>query len=309
MTESDSRSRGDWLSTALRALIALTLPAAVAAALATPATAATTPPLDELLARVGERIAEFYERAQHMICIERSTVQPIDRGMSPQGFARIVESELRVEAAADDVDGAAAFVREVRKVNGRAPRDKDRDDRAGCTDPTPLSLEPLTLLLPAHRADYEFRFAGLGKDRNRAVFLIDFKSIDSRSSVELIEDPAGHADCFDWSGHVASRGRVWVDATSYDVVRMERGLRAMLDVRVPERIQRKHRLENSIVIEREDTTIRYRTVAFTAPDETLLLPESIESLIIARGGLQSTRRIQAYSDYRRFLGDARIIDE
>jgi len=285
------------------------LPAAVAAALATPATAATTPPLDELLARVGERIAEFYERAQHMICIERSTVQPIDRGMSPQGFARIVESELRVEAAADDVDGAAAFVREVRKVNGRAPRDKDRDDRAGCTDPTPLSLEPLTLLLPAHRADYEFRFAGLGKDRNRAVFLIDFKSIDSRSSVELIEDPAGHADCFDWSGHVASRGRVWVDATSYDVVRMERGLRAMLDVRVPERIQRKHRLENSIVIEREDTTIRYRTVAFTAPDETLLLPESIESLIIARGGLQSTRRIQAYSDYRRFLGDARIIDE
>jgi hypothetical protein len=244
-----------------------------------------------------------------MICIERSTVQPIDRGMSPQGFARIVESELRVEAAADDVDGAAAFVREVRKVNGRAPRDKDRDDRAGCTDPTPLSLEPLTLLLPAHRADYEFRFAGLGKDRNRAVFLIDFKSVDSRSSVELIEDPAGHADCFDWSGHVASRGRVWVDATGYDVVRMERGLRAMLDVRVPERIQRKHHLENSIVIEREDTTIRYRTVAFTAPDETLLLPESIESLIIARGGLQSTRRIQAYSDYRRFLGDARIIDE
>ena len=309
MTESDSRSSGDWLSTARRALIALTLPAAAAAALATPATAATTPPLDELLARVGKRIAEFYERAQHMICIERSTVQPIDRGMSPQGFARIVESELRVEAAADDVDGAAAFVREVRKVNGRAPRDKDRDDRAGCTDPTPLSLEPLTLLLPAHRADYEFRFAGLGKDRNRAVFLIDFKSVDSRSSVELIEDPAGHADCFDWSGHVASRGRVWVDATSYDVVRMERGLRAMLDVRVPERIQRKHRLENSIVIEREDTTIRYRTVAFTAPDETLLLPESIESLIIARGGLQSTRRIQAYSDYRRFLGDARIIDE
>jgi hypothetical protein len=309
VTQSESGSSGHCLSTARHALIALALPAALAAALATPVSAATTPSLDELLARVGERIAEFYERAQHMMCIERSTVQPIDRGMSPQGFARIVESELRVEAAADDVDGAAAFVREVRKVNGRAPRDKDHGDRAGCTDPTPLSLEPLTLLLPAHRADYEFRFAGFGKDRNRPVFLIDFKSVNSRSSVELIEDPAGHADCFDWSGYVASRGRVWVDATSYDVVRMERGLRAMLDVRVPERIQRKHHLENPIVIEREDTTIRYRTVAFTAPDEVLLLPESIESLIIARGGLQSTRRIQAYSDYRRFLGDARIIDE
>jgi hypothetical protein len=292
-----------------RALVALALPAALVASLALPVTAATsTPTIEELLARAGERIAEFYERAQHIICIETSTVQPIDRGFSSQGFARIVQSELHVEPADDDTTGAAAFVREVLKVNGRAPRDKDLKDRSGCTDPTPLSLEPLAFLLPAHRAEYEFRFAGVGKDRGRAVFLIDFKSVDARSNVELIEDPAGHTDCFDWSGHVASRGRVWVDTTSYDVVRMERGLRAMLDVKVPYRIQRKHNLESSVVIEREETTIRYRTVTFTDPDEALLLPESIESLIIARGGLQSTRRTQTYSDYRRFVGDARVVE-
>ena len=99
-----------------------------------------------------------------------------------------------------------------------------------------------------------------------------------------------------------------MDATSYDVVRIESGLRGMLDVKVPWRIQRKHSLENTVVIEREDTTIRYRTAAFTAPDEVLLLPESIESLNIALGGLQSTRRTQTFSDYRRFVGDARIIE-
>lgn len=288
--------------------MALVLPAALGAVLVRPVGAANTQTIDGLLARVGDRIAEFYQRAQHVMCIETSTVQPIDRSFSSQGFARIVESELHVEPADDDTNGAAAFVREVRKVNGRAPRDRDLKDRSGCTDPTPLSLEPLEFLLPAHRAEYEFRFAGVGKDRGRGVFLIDFKSVDARSSVELIEDPAGHADCFDWSGHVASRGRVWVDAASYDVVRMERGLRAMLDVKVPYRIQRKHNLENAVVIEREETTIRYRTVTFTDPDESLLLPESIESLIIARGGLQSTRRTQTYSDYRRFVGDARVVE-
>src|SRR5688572_24832711 len=51
--------------------------------------------VDELLMRVGERVAEFYKRATNVICIETSTVQPVDSGNSPRGFARTVESELR----------------------------------------------------------------------------------------------------------------------------------------------------------------------------------------------------------------------
>ena len=192
------------------ALTRLALPAALGVALATTAAGAQTPPaLDELLARVGNRIAEFYERAQHVICIETSTVQPIDRSYSSQGFARIVESELRVEAGGGDAAGEATILREVRKVNGRAPREKDKTDRGGCTDPNPLSTEPLAFLLAVHRQEYRFRSAGVGKDRNRPVFLIDFSSVERRSSAELIEDKAGHDDCFDWIGRVASRGRVW----------------------------------------------------------------------------------------------------
>jgi hypothetical protein len=290
------------------AQVALALPAALAMVVASPAARAQAPPgIDELLARVGSRIAEFYERAQHVIGIETSTVQPIDRYES-QGFARTVESELRVESAGGDAAGEATFVREVLKVNGRPPREKDKKDRAGCTDPNPLTAEPLAFLLPAHRQEYAFRSGGVGKDRNRSVFLIDFASVDRRSRAELIEDPAGHDDCFDWLGHVASRGRIWIDAKTFDVVRIDRGLPSMLDVRVPSRIQQRHHLENEVVIDREDTTIRYRTVTFSDPDEVLLLPESIETVILARGGLQSSRRTQLYSGYRRFVGDARVVE-
>jgi hypothetical protein len=63
-----------------------------------------------------------------------------------------------------------------------------------------------------------------------------------------------------------------------------------------------------VTIMREDTTIRYRTVSFSDPDETLLLPESIESVSIVSGGLQSTRRSQTYADYKRFVGDSRIVE-
>jgi hypothetical protein len=290
------------------ARIALVLLAALTGAFATPAGAQAPPTVDELLARVGERIAQFYKRAQHVIVIETSRVQPIDLSYSPQGFARLVESELRIEPDGGEVAGEARVVREVRKVNGRAPRDRDKTNRDGCTDPNPLSTEPLAFLLPAHRSEYQFKAAGLRKDRNRAAFRIDFASINRNSKLELIEDKLGHEDCFDWSGDIASRGRVWVDATTYDVLRVERGVGGPLDVRVPLRIQRRHNLDNRVVIMREDTTIRYRTVSFTDPDETLLLPESIESLSVLSGGLQSTRRSQIYSDYRRFVTDSRVLE-
>ena len=261
-----------------------------------------------MLALVGDRIAEFYKRAQKVICIETSRVQPIDLTFSSRGFARIVESELRVEADGGEVAGEATVMRQVRKVNGRVPREKDKNNRDGCTDPNPLSTEPLAFLLPAHRTEYEFKAAGFAKERNRPAFRIDFASVNRKSNAELIEDKLGHDDCFDWSGNIAARGRVWVDATTYDVLRVERGVGGPVDVRVPLRIQRRHNLDTRVVIMREDTTIRYRTVAFSDPDEVLLLPESIDTLSVVSGGLQSTRRSQTYSDYKRFVGDSRVVD-
>src|SRR5687767_2941068 len=285
------------------------LPCTLALALAamTAAGAQEQPDIDELLVRVGERIAQFYKRATNVICIETSTVQAVDLSYSPVGFTRTVESELHVEAHGGHALGEAVLVRRVLRVNGRAPREKDKKDRAGCTDPNPLSSEPLAFLLPAHRSEYRFRIAGLGKDRNRTALMIDFSSVERRSNPELIEDPGGHDDCFDWSGHIASRGRIWVDAGNYDVLRVERGLGGPVDVKVPALIQRRYHLESWVVIVREDVTIRYKPVAFSDPDEVLLLPESIDSFIVIRGGLASTRRKQTFADYKRFVTGGRVL--
>jgi hypothetical protein len=262
------------------------------------------PDVQDVLARVAERVTEFYNRAKNVICIERSTVQPVDFNYSVIGFPRTVESELRIEA---DTAGEATVVRTVRKVNGRVPRETDKKDRGGCTDPSPVASEPLAFLLPAQRSEYEFRMAGIGRDRDRAVLLIDFASVNRRSKSELIEAPSGHDDCFDWSGHIASRGRIWVDADNYDVLRVDRGLGGPVDVMVPVLIQRRHHLDNWVVLVREDWTIRYKPVAFSDPEEVLLLPESITSVIMLRGGLQSTRRSQTFSDYKRFVTAGKVL--
>ena len=98
-----------------------------------------------------------------------------------------------------------------------------------------------------------------------------------------------------------------MDAGTYDVLRVDRGLRGPVDVKVPVLIERRYRLDSRLVIVRDDVTIRYETVAFSDPDEVLLLPESIGSSTLIRGGLQSTRRYQTFSDYRRFVTGGKVI--
>jgi hypothetical protein len=61
------------------------------------------------------------------------------------------------------------------------------------------------------------------------------------------------------------------------------------------------------VIDRDDLTLHYEPVRFRDPDEVILLPSSIESLTILRSDLQSARRTDRYSDYRRFLTSGRVV--
>jgi hypothetical protein len=265
--------------------------------------------VDALLRQIGERVASYYRRAQSLVCLAHSTVQPISRNWSSEGLARTVESELRVES--DGSDGVrfpeARVIRDVLRINGRAPRERDKTDRSGCTDPSPLSPEPLAFLLPAGRESYQFTSVRVGKEGGGAALIIDYASTIRKSRPELIEDERGHDDCFDWTGPVATRGRLWVDANTYEVLRVERRISGPIDVRVPWTLQRRYLLPPWVMVERDDLTIRYKPVAFTEPDELILLPESIESLTIVRSGLQSVRRTERFTGYRRFLTGGRLV--
>lgn len=286
--------------------------AAASGVLAIEALAQAPPDVDTLMARVGERVAQYYKRAQNLVCTEKSTVQSIATDFSPIGFARVVESEMRVETdETDDSSGPAEarVLRDIRKVNGRVPRERDKKDRSSCTDPNPLSPEPLAFLLPANRGEYRFIAVGVGKGKDRNTVQIDFTEVNTTpGKLELAEDPRGRDGCFRWQGSLLIRGRIWIDATTFDVLRVEQRLAKQGDFTVSPTLRRKHDFPTSMVIDRYDTTIRYKTVAFNDPEEVMLLPESIETMVVIRGGgLQSDRRRQVYSDYRRFLTAGRVV--
>jgi len=281
--------------------------AAFAAALAGVGAAAQDTQLDSILARVGARIEEFYKRAQSLMCLEKVTAQAITNDLSASGFARVLEYDLRVELASiDDPDGTEAnFVRELRKINGRVPRPRDLNDRHSCLDPNPLTPEPLSFLLARNRAEYLFTWAGFGKGKDQNTIMIDYRPRQVEKP-EFIEDERGREDCFQLSLPVERQGRVYVDAQSFDVLKIEQHLKSRVEVRVPLKQQRGKNLPDWIVVDRFDWVIRYKPVSFQNPDETLLLPASIEQVALLRGA-QSNRKTQVFSEYRRFLTTGRVV--
>ena len=256
-----------------------------------------------LISRVSERVIAYYQRAQRLICTERSTVVPLVTDGNVPAFARTVESELRIE-----VDGwlEPRIMREVQRVNGREPRERDKTDRSGCTDPELVAPELLAFLLPGQRDAYTFTIVGSGRERGRAALIIDFGSAERSSRPVLAADERGHDDCFDWTGPIAFRGRLWVDADTHDVLRLDRYISGPTDVHVPSRLQTTHHLPPWLTIDRDDVTLRFKPVTFVEPDETMLLPEAIDSRTVVRTGLQSIRRTQVFSNYRRFLTSSQI---
>lgn len=280
--------------------------AAVAAVALTAGVSAQTPDVQLVLARVGEELARYYQRAQSVICFEKSIVQPVGSDFSPRGFGRVTEYELRLEPDQDDPE-RVKVARQLLKVNGRAPRVKDVKDRSGCTDANPLSPEPLEFLLPSSREEYTFSFAGFGKGKDQNTFMLDYVSTRGTGKGELKEAENGKEDCFSWNASPTIKGRVWIDASTHHVRRVERRFAGMVELMVPANLQRRYNFDRWVTVQRFDTTIQYRTVPFQDPAETMLLPESIDTLIAIRGGLESIRQHQVFSNYRRFLTGGRIV--
>lgn len=290
------------------ACLLATLAILVAMAVAVPAAHATDDDLATLLDRAAARVQEFFARAQSLVCTETTYLQPLNAGLTQEGVGRTVESELRLMWA-PGADGEAATeaqaLRRVLKVNGRAPRAKDRNN---CTTPEQHDTETqvLSMLLPGQREDYTWTLAGRGRVDGRAAIQLDFREKAAMTvEVKLVEN---NDDCVSYDIDGGLRGRVWVDAETFDVLRMEQRLGGLVEVPMPKKISRRPGVNPIWTVERLDTTYRFKRVRFQDPDETMVLPVSTASLRVTRGaGTPRMRVMTEYKQYRRFLTGGRIV--
>jgi hypothetical protein len=255
-----------------------------------------------LLARVGEQVERYFARAQSIICRETVRLQSLGADLMTDGsHMRQLVYELRM-AWDPPPDGGgppdATVLREIITIDGRPPRPRDEP---GCMDPKPVSPEPLAMLLPARQRDYAFTWAGAGRVDGRPAAMLDYRSLET-GPVRV----SRRKDCISIELPGRSRGRVWIDQETGDVLRLDERLTGMFDVDVP--AERPRAPTASMTIERADSSIRYKRVAFQGPEEVLMLPASIETLTIIRNaGAPRVRKIQVFSNYRRFVTEGRIV--
>lgn len=277
----------------------VTIMTGLAAALA--ATAADAPAdLPGILARVGERVQAFYERAQSILCAETISFEFLDTSLSRDPRNRRLTYDLRMswEKSADSPDLEGTALRTLKTVNGRPPK---AGDEAKCLDPKPTAVDTLSFLLPHHQKEYTFVYKGIGKagDGHTAV-MIDYIPLSK-------EKPkyAWNESCFSVDAPTRTRGRVWIDRFGGDVLRIDETLNGPLDVDVPKEERRRSGVD-SLTLDRTDVTIRYKTVTFTDPNEIVLLPDELQSMVVVRGQPRQ-RTMHKYTGYQRFVTGGKLI--
>lgn len=270
------------------------------------APAAAAPDVTATLERATARVKDFFERAQSLVCTERVHVQPLSYGLSGDGFGRTVESELRVSWDGDAGGASAArAMRQVMKVNGHKPR---RNDRNNCTTPERHDTEPqvLSMLLPGERDDYTWALAGAASIDGRPALLLDFREKEALSLEVSVQDD--DEDCLTYTVRGGSRGRLWLDAESHDVMRLDQHLVGQANAPMPRILQRRPGASPTMTVERFDTSYRFKRMRFENPEETLVLPVSSTSLRITQGGGAPRMRVTTeYRDYHRFLTGGRLV--
>jgi hypothetical protein len=253
----------------------------------------------QLLARIGQRLEQYFARAQSIVCRETVLLQSLRYDLMWDGsHVRKLVYELRVAWEAPTGEGKApeaTVLRDLVSIDGRPPKAGEEPE---CLDPRAVSPDPLAMLLAGRQPEFAFTWAGTKRTRNGSTVTMDFKSL-KREPPEVTRVKEG---CFSVNLQGWTRGRVWVDPETAAVMRLDEHLTGTVDVRLPK--EKRRTSASSATFDRLDSSIRYRAVTFHDPDETVMLPESIETL---QGGDTRLRKTQTFSDYRRFVTDGRIV--
>lgn len=263
-----------------------------------------------IIDRIVDYVTQYYARAQSLISHEEITQQPIRSDMTFDGPSTRYGYQLRLEWAPAEAHQipTATMIRELLTVNGRPPKPKDKPR---CMQPSETWSEPLAMFLPDQRTDLEFKWAGSGRMGGRPTVALDFMHRDRRGRATpeaTFRTGADDSSCVSWSVESRLQGRVWLDDATGEVLRLDQNMYGPFDIQIPREEQKRWR-STSLTIDRHSTSIRYKPVTFDEPTEVIMLPESIQTITVSRGGAQSIRVTQRFTNYRRFLGGGRLLEE
>jgi hypothetical protein len=169
-------------------------------------------------------------------------------------------------------------------------------------DPKDVSPEPLAILLPENHKDYVFSIEGRRRVRNRPTVVLAYKSV----TIGPVTAKTSGPDC--WSAELPGRGRgkFWIDSETGAILRHDTSLNGLVDIALPAASGRPD--VPTMTVERLESSTVYRAVKFSDPDETIMLPHTVDKLQVVRNAA-NVRMRHEFSGYRRFTTSVRIVQD
>jgi hypothetical protein len=256
--------------------------------------------LQSVLARVGESVGRYHAGLFGLAFRETLTLEELREDMTPKKSREFVFASfvLREELSKREGDYYAETVRSLKVVDGRAAKKGDEAERFAAG----TYAEALNFLLPREQKLYEFRLAG-------------DETVEGRRAlrVELLRPGEGEPRV-EWKGNsfrvvnAPTRWTFWVDAESFDVLRIESHLAEPFEFESPRLLKVGPR--GKLRYARQDYAVSFRRVRLKDPEETRLVPDSSESVTVIEGASHPrTRRTTRFSDYRRYRSDVKVVED
>ena len=263
------------------------------------------PAADERLARVLDRVGAGVARYQaglfSIAFTETLRREELREDMTPKRSKEFVFDTVVVREGLSDEeeDFYPRPVRRLKSVDGKPAKQRDPGPEAD------YAVSSLAFLLPQHRALFQFSLDGEGEEAGRRLHRI-----------RMLRPGEGEPHV-EWQRRlIGMRFRVvaplvyliWVDAETFDVVRVESHLAAPFEFDGPRAFgfgpSRHFRYAA------QDYSVRFRRQQFKEPEQALLVPDSAEWLTVIEGASRPrTRATLRFSDYRRFRSGVKVIEE
>jgi hypothetical protein len=259
--------------------------------------------LERILERVGEGVARYQSGLFSIAFTETLRREELREDMTAKKSKEYVfDSVVLREALSDDEeDYYPRLVRHLKTIDGK-PSKKRLGPEVN------YAVSSLGFLLPKNRALFHLTLDGEETEAGRKLYRVRMLSPgEGEPRVEWQRRAVG----FRFRVVAPLVYMIWVDAETFDVLRLESHLAAPFEFDGP-RAFGFGRLGPSrhFKYAAEDYFVRFRRRQFKDPEQTLLVPDSVEWVTVIEGASKPrTRATLRFSNYQRFRSDVKIIEE